>query len=461
MKKKISEFQFEYIIIVVFVIMSITICPHHSFNFDEFYTLSWCRISWSDFLYEVFHDTSPFLYYFMIRPIAVLTGQNIFIARLFSIIAFLIVLIIGATFVKKHFGKKAMFFYLVIIYMNPFMMQKSTEIRMYIWATAFTLLSGVYNYKLLTNPTRKDWIKFTVFSLLAAYTHYYAVLTMVFLYLGLLLFYLITRQKREIKNWFICSITTVISYLPFLLIAIFQIKESNGGWIPTPSSRLAPLKELFYSEFNGSEYLYLAIMVSFTIFAFIAFLRKKAPEFYWSLVCCSAIWGITAFGIIFGQLIKPILLSRYLIIPVCLLFLGIAPLVKYVNRYILLALCIPIVIIGGSRYQSTLVSVQADQTIDTLNFAEEHIMENDKIVLISGDDYLYNCTYYFIPQAELYYAGTFNADLFKKENDDDEFWFFDNGNYMNQAVLKEKGLTVDEFGKYQFGYMNIDIYKIH
>lgn len=461
MKEKLIKFKYEFIIIAIFLIMSVSICPHYSINFDEFYTMEWCRSSWPVFFHEVLHDTSPFLYYFMIRPFAILTGQNIFMARLFSLAALFIILLIGTVFIKKNFGKKSMFFYLIIIYLNPFMMQKSVEIRMYGWATAFTLLSGVFCYKLLSTPNRRNWIGFTFFSLLAAYTHYYAVLTMVFLYLGLLLYYACTHNKKEVKNWFICCIMTVIAYLPFLLIAIAQIKESNGNWISAPSSKLAPLKELFYSEIPGSQYFYLAIMAGFTMLALIAFLRKRTPEFYWSLICCSAIWGITFFGIVFGQLVKPILLSRYLIMPVCLLFLGISPIVKYINRHFILVLCLFLALIGGIRYKHVLDSLQADHTVNTINFAKEHVLEGDQIILISGDDYLYNCTHYFIPQAEIYYVGEFNAGLFKKDTADDEFWFFDNGNYMNQSLLEENGLIVEDFGQYQFGYMYLEIYKIH
>lgn len=461
MLKKFNELKFEKLIIVFFLIMSVTTCAHYSINFDEYYTLQWCRCSWSEFFFEVLHDTSPFLYYFMIRPFVILTGHSIFAARLFSIAALLLILLIGSNFVQKNFGKAAMYFYLVIIFLNPFMLQKSTEIRMYVWAAAFTLFSGIFCYRLLLSGSRQNWILFTLFSLLASYTHYYAVLTMVFLYLGLLAYYIVTRQKKSIKNWWICGIITVICYLPFLLIAIFQINESNGNWITKPDSKLEPLMELFYSEIRGSEYLYLALMIALTAFAATKFFRKKTPDYYWSLICCSAIWGITAFGILFGEFVKPILLSRYLILPVCLLFLGVCPLIRHINKYAVLLLCLILILIGVRRYSSTLSSLQRDYTIDTLRFAEEHIKEGDKIILLSGDDYLYNCTHYFIPQAELYYYGEFSSELFTKENPDDEFWFFDNRECMDKNLLQKEGLTVEEFGEYQFRHLHINIYKIY
>ena len=68
MKQKIKENLFEIMMIVLFLGMAVLVCPHNSINFDEFYTVYWCKCEWSEFLYQVLHDTSPFLYYFMIRP---------------------------------------------------------------------------------------------------------------------------------------------------------------------------------------------------------------------------------------------------------------------------------------------------------------------------------------------------------------------------------------------------------
>lgn len=109
---------------------------------------------------------------------------------------------------------------------------------------------------------------------------------------------------------------------------------------------------------------------------------------------------------------------------------------------------------------STLKSLQEDHTADTLHFIDEHIKEDDKIVLLSGDDYLYNCTHYFAPQAELYYHGHFSSKLFEKEKPDDEFWFFDNRECMDLDMMQHDGFTVEDFGEYYFRYMKIKIYKI-
>ena len=460
MKKKLIEFPWEIVIIIVFMAMSVTACSRYTINFDEFYTMNWCRADWHEFFYEVLHDTSPFLYYYMVRPFAILTGQNIFMARLFSLAAMVILCLVGIFFVKKYYGRKAAVFYLAIICFNPFMLQKSTEIRMYVWASAFTLLAGAYCYKLLVSATRKNWIFFTLFSLMGACTHYYVVLSLVFLYLGLFAWYAFCHKKEEMKSWLICGLVTVAVYLPFLVIAIFQIRESSGNWIPDPGSRLAPLKELFYTGINGTEILYLLVMAVFTLMSVIVFLRTRKAEYYWSVICCSAIWGITAFGIVFGELVKPIMLSRYLIMPVCLLFLGMCPVVKYINKYLVLALCFAFALASGIQYQSCVETLAKDHTVDMLQFARENIMENDKIVLVSGDDYLYNCTYYYIPQSDIYYTGDFQPEKLVNEEKMNEFWFFDSGEYMDPQEIAQAGLRAENYGHYQLGYIHFEVYKV-
>lgn len=460
MKQKIKENLFEIMMIMLFLGMAVLAAPRSSINFDEFYTVYWCRCDWSEFVYQVFHDTSPFLHYFMMRPVMMLTGQNLFVARLFCLLALLIMLIVGASFVKKTFGQKAAFFYMAILFLNPFMLQKSTEIRMYGWASAFTVLSGVMCYRLLKKPERKTWIWFTVYSLLAAYTHYYAVLCMVFLYLGLLFYYMGTRNFKQVKNFFICGIVTVLAYLPFLLIAVGQIKESNGGWIPVPDSRLQALKELFYSEIPYSELIYLGIMAAATLFAFCAFIKGRTVESYWSLVCCSSLWGIVAFCVVFGELVKPIVISRYLIMPVCLLFLGMSFSIKYVNKYIVIVLCLFMALVAGIKFSYAYQTTTENETDKMLDFAEANIAEGDRVVLISKDDYLYNCVEYFIPQADIIYIGEFDAAVFDKEKPSDVFWFFDNGEFVDKEALEEKGLTVTEHGWHQLGYIEMEVYQV-
>ena len=117
-------------------------------------------------------------------------------SRLLSAVIGIMILWTGGLFIDEHFGKKASFFFVFFIYLNPFMIQKTTEIRMYMLASVFTIMSGIMSYSVLKDSKKKDWIFFVIFSLLAAYTHYYALLTMCFLYAGILIYFVFTHNKK-------------------------------------------------------------------------------------------------------------------------------------------------------------------------------------------------------------------------------------------------------------------------
>ena len=52
MKKKLKEFPWEVLIILLFLLMSITSCSRYTIKY-EFLTMQWSRASRHDFIYEV------------------------------------------------------------------------------------------------------------------------------------------------------------------------------------------------------------------------------------------------------------------------------------------------------------------------------------------------------------------------------------------------------------------------
>lgn len=461
MRKILKDNWFGILLVAVFTLAAVLSCDRYGINYDEYYTMSWCRLDIVTFWKEILHDTSPFLYYLMVWSVLRLTGHSILCARLFSVLSLVVMLGVGITFVKKSFGRKAMLFYCCILYLNPFMLYKATEIRMYGWASAFVLLSGVLCYQLMAAPTKKKWVGFTVFSLLAACTHYYAVLTLVFLYLGLLCYYLFRKNQSEIRRWFVCAAVTVVSYLPFLLIAIAQIKEDNGGWIEKYDSRLGVLRELFYSQIGGTEHFYILLMAGLTLLAFLQLLKERTVRNFWSVICCSALWGILAFGIVFGELVKPILLSRYLIVAVCLLFLGVTPVISRCNRYLILCCCIFMALVGGVNYNSMQQIRKGDTTKETCELVESEIRQGDLVMVIRGEDnYLYNCVDYYIPQAESYYVGKADYEDIKEKMKTRQVWVFDGTCNLQKEDFRAGGIDAEDLGRYQFTYTEFELFKL-
>lgn len=411
-------------------------------------------------------DVHPPLYYLLLKPILDLTGESMFLSRLLSAIAGIIILWAGALFIDNHFGKWAASFFVCFIFLNPFMIQKSGEIRMYMLASAFTVMSGIMSYHVLKDTKRKNWLLFVFFSLLAAYTHYYALLTMIFLYSGLLAYFIFTRDRKKIMMWVLYSSITVIVYLPWIPIAWSQVMSVNQNyWITIPGSKLGPLRELFsYYKTPYTEHVYVAVLILLTVVTLIRFLLTRNLKSYWILMCCSALWGTMVFSIWYASKYRPILVSRYLIIPLCLLILGISCTASYLNKYLIMALCMFCILAGGIYYKNFFVGQINPNTTKIVAFSNEHKKDNDCILYFHNNDdgYFANCMLYYFPQT---YCIAIEEEQIPSLQDMisepyKHVWFFDQYHYLDNYPEYKTDFKIEDWGNYGFGNMEFEIYKI-
>ena len=64
-----------------------------------------------------------------------------------------------------------------------------------------------------------------------------------------------------------------------------------------PSSRLAPIRELFSGEIPYTEHIFPAIILLLMDYCVFPFLKTRSKDSYWALMCGSALWGILVFSI--------------------------------------------------------------------------------------------------------------------------------------------------------------------
>lgn len=452
------------IVLSLFSVMIISLCFEDTMNYDEFFSLQWCRLGWKELMQCLIDDVHPPLYYLLLKPIFDLTDGSMLCSRLLSAVIGILILWIGGLFIDIHFGKKSSFFFVFFLYLNPFMIQKTTEIRMYMLASVFTIMSGILSYLVLKDSQKKSWLFFVIFSLLAAYTHYFALLTMVFLYVGILIYFVFTHNRKNIMAWVFYSAVTILGYLPWLPVAWKQVTAVNREyWITTPSSRLAPLRELFYSGIPYTEHIYPSIILLLMLAAMVLFVRKRTIDSYWALMCCSALWGILAFAIWYASYMRPILVSRYLIMALCLCVLGISSIVRYLNRYIVITVCLFCTLIGGLRYQSALLAQSDHITTRTITFITERQDQADSIVYVNdGYGYVAHCVEYYFPDMEHIGIEKFSIyDIDRIIADaNGSIWFFDNNQYMTPSRIDTINYTVTDCGTFGFGATEFEIYQI-
>ena len=122
---------------------------------DEIYTLVMLNSPLSDMINIGVGDVHPLLYYFMykafLKPVAFLiTNYNpIIVGKLLSIIPLYLMLILGATKIRKNFGWLTAGIFALCIVCMPQLMNFYTQLRMYSWALFFVTASFVYIWEII------------------------------------------------------------------------------------------------------------------------------------------------------------------------------------------------------------------------------------------------------------------------------------------------------------------------
>lgn len=231
---------FFLISLIVLIYMFISPINNVFINIDSRFTMTLINLPWNDFWKLIFSDVHPPLYYLiLLATMNILNFLNvgfnqIFVAKIVSIIPFIILIVFSLTKIRKDYDWfTAGMFVFAIGTMSNFFIQFLT-IRMYSWGLLFLILTFYYIKDVLEYSTSKSWILFTLFAVLSAYTHNILLVSVGLLYLIMLCYFVLnkklTNRTEEIKKWFLSGISLFICYLPWLFVLIGQTtsKHSNG-----------------------------------------------------------------------------------------------------------------------------------------------------------------------------------------------------------------------------------------
>lgn len=162
-------------------VLLLTGITNESLWYDEAYTGSLVRQSFSSIIHITGGDNHPPLYYLALRAFTLVFGNTVFTLRLFSVIGALAMAALGIGPVRRALGDRAGFIYTVFTPAMPITISMAQEARMYTWAAFLVTGSALYGYFGWLEGKTKDWILFGVFTVAAAYTHYYALLAVALL----------------------------------------------------------------------------------------------------------------------------------------------------------------------------------------------------------------------------------------------------------------------------------------
>jgi len=231
---------------------------------DETFTKALVQHPFSQICKLVAGDFHPPLYFFGLKLFTSVVGVNDFTIRLFSVIGALSTLVISYAVGQRVFGKNGALCFCLLLLALPMLACHSHNARMYTWA-AFTI-TGVFLYSCLFIKTnqKSDLILLGIFSLMAAYTHYYCLIA-AFLANMFVLIYLFVNKNKSWRSVLVMGSAVFVLFLPWFSVLLSQTHAAQKNfWIPavSPSTLLSCYVNPFGHEYQLSNLSYpMAVIV--------------------------------------------------------------------------------------------------------------------------------------------------------------------------------------------------------
>ena len=411
-------------------------------NINEFFTLTLINFPISDILHILGGETNPPLYFLLVKGLSKL-ANDFAILKVFSIIPYAIVLILSTFKLRKDYGwLTAGLFALAIAAMSEFFITYSI-LRPYSWAMLFTLLSFIFFMDIITTANKTSFILFTLFSVLASYTHYYGLITAVVLYI-ILLFHILTHNKDKIKYLAISMIAGIVLYAPWIPTLVKLLQSMNPLGDLTTDSIIQYFAHFAYS----GDTLFSIITLIILAIVLLIYLKEKDEDRTLVLYGIAAYFATVLVIILISIIIKPIMVTKGLVVASAILWLAISIMVgKMQNkRMLLISLSFVVlllisgigsmVVANGDAYQNGLAHTEAlDQIIE----------DNNSTIIITNPGlamYLLD----FADQSDLY---CINQDYIYGEN-------------MNRIheIFNFKNIDKDEIANFSTNNSNKNIYLV-
>ena len=318
-RKDIAGMAFFALGIITLCYMFISPLNHLIVHIDEYFTLTLLNMPVSDIITITAGDVHPPLYYLMAKAFVSVSetfgGDLLFSLKILSIIPYILILVLSATKIRKDYSwLTAGVFAFSLGIMTEFF-SHFLRARMYSWAILFAILAFIAFMDLIETKDRKYWILLTAFSVLCAYTQYFAAITAGSIYLVLLI-YLIKFERDELKSWIFSVVGAILLYLPWSVILLSQMETIHHTyWIPGPNFETI-INALGYFAYNNNL-LFSVAAIAILIIIIVIYSResKNADEKnrFSTLSGIKIYLGTIILAVIFTAVFRPILVIRYLI----------------------------------------------------------------------------------------------------------------------------------------------------
>lgn len=246
---------------------------------DEAFTIELIRENgWSQIWSATAEDVHPPLYYYIVKLFVSLLGDSFFTYKLVSVVPMLLILLLAFTKIRKLAGYDAGVIFVVFLNAVPCVLEYVIQIRMYSWAMFFVTWAGLDAYEMCIKGRGRYAAGLTIAAMLACYTHNYAMLSCVYIYILTGIFavkkWIQEKNKGVFVQWLISGVFVAVCYIPWLLVLYQQTTSRIGNyWITevTAASLVEYMQFLFGSYIPYSAVMFGILCVFACIFGFVMF----------------------------------------------------------------------------------------------------------------------------------------------------------------------------------------------
>ena len=196
-------------------------------------------------------DMHPPLFYLLLRAFGVIFGTDVFTLKLMSVLVTGCSMMLGLTLIRKNWGAKVAFLYILIVGLGPQFIFNAVNIRMYELVLFFVTGSALFAYEIIQKRGKKQWLFFVLCSLGGVYTHYFAVVPLILIY-GYLLIGLFWERRDDLKSFWFCCIGTIVGYAPWIYLFVTDRMKGVDALIGHLPWLTVVLKS-FQQESNGEN----------------------------------------------------------------------------------------------------------------------------------------------------------------------------------------------------------------
>ena len=238
MPKEKSIFKSESFFFIVFVLFSavgvlinLPYCYNYALTYDSSYQYALTLHTWKDIWRLLPEDYSPPLYAMLLKLVCVIFGHTLRVMRFTNSIVIIGLVFLALFPIRKAFGVKASIVSAAGFICSSVNSSLFSEIRPTYLAYFFMTGIAVYAYLAFFEGKNRYYVCHAVFSLLAMYTHNVAMIGALGIYIVLLLFSLIQKDKKKFISFFVSGAICAVLYIPWLLVVFNQLKNvTNHYW---------------------------------------------------------------------------------------------------------------------------------------------------------------------------------------------------------------------------------------